>query len=669
MNRYSNVEVSAYHPMTTQEIWAPAAAMRQQHNEADKQLQTQIAELDKVDPLSVHYEKAQKIKADLLNTISNQAETLATQGFNGNTTAGVYKTNRDIQSQFSPTGELGQINLAKKTYDTEKAQYLDDAVKESKIGREQALKNWENYAKTKYTGYSEDGKKITNIGALGAARYQDFDKDIKEVHDTLGYYSKELAKSGYKTFVDPKTNKVMFADAKGNFSTKSNIKQLDNAMKSFNERWYGKEGEGRKWAEQAGLDINNLKNQSDNRFNSMIINDTSDTRGYNYSIPESLNQNKEIDPGGVIISNDSTLTSNATSQQTYSDALNNIKKLSNSKTLSSADRSKLEDLKELRKNADNKLNQNGDYKLLDSMFKKEYSKWDRLSSKMNLSQEEKEMIKNNPNSLPQLLFSKGFGSFKGSKSDPDLKLIMDDKNISNINNILNKRQVIKDNAWNNSSSLRHNYSYLPSTPKEESEWNLHNENVYNVLKGVNLGNVLDLTSINTTSGSKKNIEDVDVQNIQELLKHGDAKSFKINNIKTYGDNKTPEITMTFNTTKEASQYDMDRGLFDAGRSDKYGGPEEPVTVTFKLKKFSNSFDTGSAAGYKNLTGAIANFWKNKGGVNEITGNFQGAEVYNSMIENSYSGVSDKELYARAQSDSDAREALLIRVAKHENKKQ
>ena len=37
MNRYSTAEVSAYHPMTTQEIWAPAAAMRQQHNEADKQ--------------------------------------------------------------------------------------------------------------------------------------------------------------------------------------------------------------------------------------------------------------------------------------------------------------------------------------------------------------------------------------------------------------------------------------------------------------------------------------------------------------------------------------------------------------------------------------------------------------------------------------------------------
>ena len=206
---------------------------------------------------------------------------------------------------------------------------------------------------------------------------------------------------------------------------------------------------------------------------------------------------------------------------------------------------------------------------------------------------------------------------------------------------------------------------MPSTPKEESAWNLHNENVFNTLNGISdLGNVLDLTSIHTTGGSRKDLNHQDVKNIQNLLKSGDAKSFKINNVKTYGDNKTPEITMTFNTKKGAKEYDVD-GSWDW--NDEYGGEEKPVTVTFKLKKFSNSFDTGSAAGYKNLTGAIANFWKDKGGVNEITGNFQGAEVYNSMIENSYKDVSNEELYNRAQTDADAREALMIRIAKRKSK--
>lgn len=297
MNRYSNVEVSAYHPMTTQEIWAPAAAMRQQHNEADKQLQTQIAELDKVDPLSVHYEKAQKIKSDLLNTISNQAETLATQGFNGNTTAGVYKTNRDLQSQFSPTGELGQINLAKKTYDVEKANYLEDATKNSKIGRDQALKNWENYAKTKYTGYSDDGKKISNITALGAPSYQDHDAQLAQMHSLLGSTSSSARSKGSK--IVQIGGMYALKTASGAITTDSNIDQLNNMKKAYFDRWHNPNGEGYQWAEAAGIDHENLRNQDEFTFNSMIKNKRSDDTGesYNFLPGQKMGSDKEQPSG------------------------------------------------------------------------------------------------------------------------------------------------------------------------------------------------------------------------------------------------------------------------------------------------------------------------------------------------------------------------------------
>jgi hypothetical protein len=184
------------------------------------------------------------------------------------------------------------------------------------------------------------------------------------------------------------------------------------------------------------------------------------------------------------------------------------------------------------------------------------------------------------------------------------------------------------------------------------------------MKGVDLGNVLDLTSIHTASGSKKNIEDVDVQNIQELLKHGDPKSFKINNIKTYGNSKTPEITMTFNTTEKASGYDLKgtTGLFSSG-DDNYGGANKPVTVTFKLKKLTNSPDTGSAVGYKNLSGAIADAWKDKGRINQVTGNFQGAEISTALISNSYADLTNDQLAQRASRDSDALTALYLRASK------
>jgi len=209
MNRYSNYETSAYNPMTTQEIWAPAAAMRQQHNAAEEKLQTQISELDKVNPLDVHYDRAQKIKSDLLKQIDQQSSSLAAEGFNGNTTSGVFKTNRQLKEQFSPTGELGQINAAKAAYDIEKATYIEDATKTSKIGREQALKNWNNYAKNKYTGYSEDGKKIKNIDALGAPAYHDYETDRNQYHALLGSVTRSARASGHGIITDPTTGMLM----------------------------------------------------------------------------------------------------------------------------------------------------------------------------------------------------------------------------------------------------------------------------------------------------------------------------------------------------------------------------------------------------------------------------------------------------------------------------
>lgn len=297
MNRYSTAEISAYNPMTTQEIWAPAAAMRQQHNEADKQLQTQIAELDKVDPLSVHYDKAQKIKSDLLKTISNQAETLATQGFNGNTTAGVYKTNRELQTQFSPTGELGQINLAKKTYDTEKAQYLEDATKLSKIGREQALKNWEKYAKTKYTGYSDDGKKIASITALGSPAFQDYETDRNQYHALLGEVTSSAKSRGHGIITDPSTGLLMMVNKGGSIVHSDNIDNLNLAIKGMKDKWISPTGEGRKWADAAGWDPAHTNYRIDQDFRAMKKISNVDNRTEDYSIVPGQTPSKTDDTG------------------------------------------------------------------------------------------------------------------------------------------------------------------------------------------------------------------------------------------------------------------------------------------------------------------------------------------------------------------------------------
>jgi len=284
MNRYSNYETSAYNPMTTQEIWAPAAAMRQQHNDADKQLQTQISELDKVSPLDVHYDRAQKIKSDLIKQIDTQASKLATEGFNGSTTSGVYKTNRELQNQFSPTGELGQINAAKTAYETEKATYLEDATKTSKIGREQALKNWEKYAKSKYTGYSEDGKKITNIRALGSPAYQDYETDRNQYHALLGSVTRSAKASGHGIITDPTTGLLVMVNKGGNVVHSDNLNALNAATKGMKDKWVSESGEGRKWADAAGWDPVHTNYRINQDFNAMKEISNVDNRTESYDV-------------------------------------------------------------------------------------------------------------------------------------------------------------------------------------------------------------------------------------------------------------------------------------------------------------------------------------------------------------------------------------------------
>jgi hypothetical protein len=621
MNRYDSGTVAKFNPLSFQEIMLAPAMMRQKH---DSSIAAAEAMRLNPNPLDKHFNRALELKQQMDNRISSEVDKLNKEGFNPNTVQNITKLNREYQDLIAPTGEVGKINTAKVIYDTEKANFLKSA-EANKIGSQRALELWNNKT-SNYTGFGDDGKSITNVTPQGVAAFQDYGQQLSRANSILGETIKGFPTGGGYHLEQAPDGGTVFVDKQGNRVTGSNAKQVESAYNSFRDSWIN--GEGAEYARDAGLGIDEARIRND--FNSMLkySDITKEDINRSYSKPEAVS----YDPTGMIINNDSTLTSDALDETNYQNVIQNINQLQSSKSLSSADRAKLDDLKELKEIADSKISKDPEYK-------KAYNEYQNALKRLN--------AKDYPT------------TGRGAEGEYAIRKAA-------VSIAENKKNEIQNKYWKESSSVRHNYAYMPSTPKEESIWNLHNENVFNVMKGVNLGNILDLTSIHTTGGTKKNMTPKDVNNIQELLKTGDPKSFKINNIKTYGDNKTPEITITFNSGKEASEYTMDRNLFT--EYNDYGGAEKPVTVTFKLKKFSNAFDTGSAAGYKNLTGAIANFWKDKGGVNEITGNYQGAEVYNAMVENSYSEISNEELYERAQVDSDAREALMIRIAKKNKSK-
>lgn len=662
-NRYSQITPSQFNPLSLEEVMMVPMMKRQQHDALNSKIESQIAELAKVKPTDRDFTEAQKEKQRLNDMMMSQAERLTKEGVNPNSQSDFLKFNRDFQESISPTGKIGMFNEAYIQKAKKEAEFLDNHVKLGYSPKE-ALAKLEK-AKQDYMNtdiYDEQGRvTMFNTDKYMAPNYINHIEEARKFMNDTKMDSREWDKITSGIVIDDNGQYVHTGGTSG--LRADNHAKIEAVLGFMNSRMSptGDIGQVLDWR---GYD----KQQALNEIQSMsgiykqkAIKDGTTSQISNFNPNEGTSQA----PSGMIISNDSTLTTDALNETNYQNVIKTINQLQSSKSLSPADRAKLEDLKELKSIADSKISKDSKYSKVYNEYQTELNKWKNLANKMDLTKEEKQQISENPNILPQLLFGKGFGFFKGDKKDKDLNLIMNDKSLTKFNSLNKEKQSIQDTYWKQSSSLRHNYTYLPSTLKEESAWNLHNENVLNTLNGIpDLGNILDLTSVHTTGGTRKDVNSNDVKNIQNLLKSGDPKSFKINNIKTYGDNKTPEITMTFTTKKGAKEYDID-GSWDW--NDEYGGEEKPVTVTFKLKKFSNAFDTKSAVGYKNLTGAIANFWKDKGGVNEITGNFQGAEIYNSMIENAYSDISNEELYQRAQVDSDAREALMIRIAKRKSK--
>jgi hypothetical protein len=633
VNRYTNYQPAKYTPRTLQELMIAPAYMIQQHDTADERIALAQTALAQVDNLDLHDPVVQQEQQRLNQQLQQQAEMLNSEGFNSSTKGNFLRFNKDYQGSIGPNGLLGQSIEAKKIYNTNQTEFLASAAKEG-IGSDRALELWKEKT-ANYTGFDNQNR-ITNVEKQGVAAKQDYEQDLSRINSLLGSTTtseKSRGVSIVEQALPDGTTMFVAKNKSGATVESSNVNQLNDAKKAHESKWHDPKGEGFLYAKDAGLNI--TQERTNNMFSAMLkessIDQTSESIQF---LPKAIAENS-IDPKGTIMSNDSTITSDALSQPKYADAISEIKNLENlSKTsnLSSLDRSRLEDLSELKANAEVKMLKDPSY----LVALNEYN-----SAKENIPEVEHKM----------------FSYINGGIDGYDTKRVEAVNKLREKENALNE---IQNKYWTESSSLRHNYSYVPSTTKEVSEWDIHNENVYNALRSVdNLGNVLDLTSINTTGGTSKNLDKKDVDNIQNLIKTSDPKSFKINNIKTYGDNKTPEITMTFNTLEGSNEYDTKGISWD----DEYGGSGKPMTVTFKLKKFSNAGDTGSAPGYKNLTGIIGEFWKDKGGINAVTGNFQGNEVYTALIQNSYLDVSNSELYQRAQVDSDAKQVFINRAIK------
>lgn len=648
MNRYTNLTPSTYNPLSMQEIMMTPLAMRKQHDDLLAQQEAVRAGLAKVDPLDVHFNEAVQLKKGIEDKINQSAQKLAQEGFSNDMTSQTIALNREYNDLVAPTGRIGQINAAKIAEAKAKEDYMKNADKS--FGQDVLEQKWLEH-RSKYKGY-DNNKNIVNINSLGSPKYVDLDTGIRDVLSTLGYTTREKLLNSGLSFKNTEYGPVM-VNSQGSVVTKTNDEQLNNALNALKTRFIDKTGEGRISRDFEGRTTDEDLNYINNRVLGAKIFEQNKDYKTNYdriSTGDGSGDGSGTPGGGKIISGESKIEASS-KYDNYSDALNEIKTLNS--TIASgkgttADKIRRDELIELRRIADSKMNQIPKYKEINNKLNSELKQWKNLSTKFNLSDDEKKLIKDNPNITPQLLFSKGVGNYKGDKNDPALKMILDDSKLSNFNNLIKERQNYKDTAWNNSSKVINTYNYIPTTTAEANDFENFNFQAGNIIKNAkSIDNVLDITNISQDDNNYSKVTPNHTKALTAAMKNADPKSFSISNPTPSGAGGRPQVTITFTTKKGSGKSSIaDTGVF----GDDLGGDEKTISFVANLK---NSKDNPTSA---DMIGSFSKHLRDYyGGKGDIipqgigAGLKTGDHLKNTMIYNQYKGNTIQELSRAAYS--------------------
>ena len=277
MNRYTQLSPSQFNPLSLEEIMLVPSMKRQQHNDILAKQEILRGELAKVDPLDVHLDEAVKLREEMNNKLTAQAEQLANSGIDPNTQGQFLALNREYQNLTGPTGRLGQINRAKQLRDAERARYLEAASKQ--YGSTQALDLWNKYEK-EYTGYEDPEKsKIKYIDSKGILAAQDYEKDLQARNNILGSTTSEIERGGGRVVKNADGSYTAY-DSNNRQMTKTNLDQVNEMIKSMKAKWLTPGGAGYMFNEEAGINPENFKQQFEGDMYSQLETATGDSQKY-----------------------------------------------------------------------------------------------------------------------------------------------------------------------------------------------------------------------------------------------------------------------------------------------------------------------------------------------------------------------------------------------------
>lgn len=233
-NRYTDLSVARFDPLSMQEIFAVPGMKRQQHNAMLAQQQQLLSGLAKVDPHDKYFNEALRLKQDLTSSIDKSALQLAQQGINSNSMNEVLALNRQFQDITSPTGKLGminqhKINVAKTTQD-----YIAESIKAGNspdVAKAHAQIAMQKHMQAPL--YDDKGRVIDYKIDTAPVEFVDIPKRFQEYLKGSGMTSDQWSKAAGALSFDQAGNRyVLNQNASG--LTETNKKQIQAGLDTMN---------------------------------------------------------------------------------------------------------------------------------------------------------------------------------------------------------------------------------------------------------------------------------------------------------------------------------------------------------------------------------------------------------------------------------------------------
>lgn len=234
VNRYTNITPSRFNPLSAQELFLVPQMQRQKHDQLLAQQEALRQGLAKVNPHEKYFNEAVTLKNDLNNQIQTQAEQLAKEGINPNSTSQFIQLNRNYNEMMSPTGKLGMINNhninLQKTY----SDYLKSSIDAgnspniAKLHADQAIKQH-----MQQPLYDERGRVNDFRINQGPVKYIDVAKRVQDYAKEAGMTSQEFANASGALSYDQAGNRyVVNSNSKG--LNANNARQLAAVADTLN---------------------------------------------------------------------------------------------------------------------------------------------------------------------------------------------------------------------------------------------------------------------------------------------------------------------------------------------------------------------------------------------------------------------------------------------------